>query len=357
MLLSQAGATKETRQFAFTIPDTNFSYEAGDALGVWPSNCDKLVSELISVAGLKADAKIHVDGHGEMPLQAALLKHYEIARITPDFLKLVSDVSKNTQLATLLQDNNKVALKDWLWSKQTVDVLHTFPAKLKVQALLGALKRLQPRLYSISSSPKATSGEVHITVSTVRYKCEDKQRKGVCSTFMADFTGDATVPIFVQKSANFRPPANSETPMIMVGPGTGIAPFRAFLQERHARKDTGKNWLFFGEQHIATDFYYRDEIESWQKDGFLTKLDLAFSRDQAEKIYVQDRMREQGAELWTWLEAGAHFYVCGDASRMAKDVDQALREVIQKHGGLSESAAKVYVQKLSSDKRYVRDVY
>lgn len=357
VLLSQTGSTKETRQFAFTIPDANFSYEAGDALGVWPSNCDKLVSELISAAGLKADATVHVDGHGEMSLQAALLKHYEIARITPDFLKLVSDVSKNTQLATLLQDDNKVALKDWLWSKQTVDVLHAFPTKLEVQALLGALKRLQPRMYSISSSPKATSGEVHITVSAVRYKCEDKQRKGVCSTFMADFTGDATVPIFVQKSANFRPPANSKTPMIMVGPGTGIAPFRAFLQERHARKDTGKNWLFFGEQHIATDFYYRDEIESWQKDGFLTKLDLAFSRDQAEKIYVQDRMREQGAELWTWLEAGAHFYVCGDASRMAKDVDQALREVIQKHGGLSEDAAKVYVQKLSSDKRYVRDVY
>jgi sulfite reductase (NADPH) flavoprotein alpha-component len=357
VLLSQAGATKETRQFAFTIPDVNFSYEAGDALGVWPTNCDKLVSELIAVAGLKSDVSVHVDGHGDMPLQVALQKHYEIARITPDFLKLVSEISKNTQLSTLLQDDNKVALKQWLWGKQTADVLHSFPAKLEVQALLGVLKRLQPRLYSISSSPKATSREVHITVSTVRYACEDRSRKGVCSTFLADFTGDATVPIFVQKSANFRPPANSDTPMVMVGPGTGIAPFRAFLQERHARKDTGRNWLFFGEQHIATDFYYRDEIESWQKEGFLTKLDLAFSRDQAEKIYVQDRMREQGAELWAWLESGAHFYVCGDASRMAKDVDQALRDVIQKHGGLSEGAAKIYVQKLSSEKRYVRDVY
>jgi len=357
VLLSQVGATKETRQFAFTIPDANFSYEAGDALGVWPSNCEKLVAELIIAAGLSSDATVHVDGHGEVTLHVALLKHYEIARITPDFLKLVFDSSKNSDLGKLLQDDNKAELKDWLWGKQTVDVLYAFPAKLEVQSFLKALKRLQPRLYSISSSPKATSGEVHITVSTVRYKCEDKQRKGVCSTFMADFSGDATVPIFVQKSANFRPPTNPETPMIMVGPGTGIAPFRAFLQERHARKDTGKNWLFFGEQHAATDFYYKDEIEAWQKDGFLTKLDLAFSRDQAEKVYVQDRMREQGAELWEWLEAGAHFYVCGDASRMAKDVDQALREAIQKHGGLSEDAAKAYVQKLASDKRYVRDVY
>lgn len=357
VLLSQPGATKETRQFAFTIPDANFSYEAGDALGVWPTNCDKLVTELINAAGLKADATVHVDGHGDMPLETALLKHYEIARITPDFLKLVFDSSKNADLGKLLQDDNKAKLKDWLWGKQTADVLHAFPAKLEMQAFLKALKRLQPRLYSISSSPKATSGEVHITVSTVRYQCEDKQRKGVCSTFMADFSGDATVPIFVQKSANFRPPENPEAPMIMVGPGTGIAPFRAFLQERHARKDSGKNWLFFGEQHAATDFYYKDEIETWQQDGFLTRLDLAFSRDQAEKIYVQDRMREQGAELWAWLEAGAHFYVCGDASRMAKDVDQALREVVQQHGGLSEDAAKGYVQKLASDKRYVRDVY
>ncbi len=357
VLLSQPGASKETRQFVFTLPDKNFSYEAGDALGVWPSNCPQLVDELLTVAGLSADTQVTVQGHGDMRLHSALLKHYEIARVTPDFLKLVSETSKNTHLAKLLQDNNKNELKQWLWGRQMVDVLHAFPVKLEVQALLNVLKRLAPRLYSISSSPKATLGEVHITVSTVRYTCENRPRKGVCSTFLADFPGDATVPIFVQKSASFRPPAQPDVPMIMVGPGTGIAPFRAFLQERRARGDTGRNWLFFGEQHLATDFYYRDEIESWHKDGFLTRLDLAFSRDQAEKIYVQDRMREQGAELWAWLQQGAHFYVCGDASRMAKDVDQALREIVQLHGGLTADAAKTYVQKLASDKRYVRDVY
>ncbi|CAG0955948.1 ferredoxin-nitrate reductase [Methylophilaceae bacterium] len=357
VLLSQPGASKETRQFVFTLPDKDFTYEAGDALGIWPSNCPHLVSELISVAGLTPDMPVHVDGYGEIALQVALLKHFEIARVTPDFMKFVFEASKHKELARLLKDESKAKLKEWLWGRKIVDVLYNFPIKVEASVLLAALKRLQPRLYSISSSPKATPEEVHITVSTVRYACEGRLRKGVCSTYLADFSGGMTIPIFVQKSANFRPPAQADTPMIMVGPGTGIAPFRAFLQERRARGHNGPNWLFFGEQHAATDFYYRDEIESWHKDGFLTRIDLAFSRDQPNKIYVQDRMRERGADLWEWLQMGAHFYVCGDASRMAKDVDEALREVVQTHGRMSTESAKAYVQNLAAEKRYVRDVY
>jgi len=219
------------------------------------------------------------------------------------------------------------------------------------------LKRLQPRLYSIASSPKAHPGEVHLTVAAVRYDNGRRQRKGVSSTFLADRASDVGVPVFVQQSAHFRPPRQQDAPMIMVGPGTGVAPFRGFLNERRARGDTGRNWLFFGEQHAATDFYYREELEGMHRDGLLTRLDLAFSRDQADKIYVQDRMREHGAELWAWLEAGAHFYVCGDATRMARDVDVALKGIVARHGGLSDEKAVEYVNWLSREKRYVRDVY
>jgi sulfite reductase (NADPH) flavoprotein alpha-component len=219
------------------------------------------------------------------------------------------------------------------------------------------LKRLQPRLYSIASSPKVDPLQVHLTVSTVRYRSGSKVRGGVCSTFLADRAAGVEVPIFLQKSAHFRPAANPDTPMIMVGPGTGIAPFRAFLQERRAVCAKGRNWLFFGEQHAATDFYYRDELESLQKDGYLHRLDTAFSRDQAEKIYVQHRMLEHSAELWAWLEDGAHFYVCGDAARMAKDVDATLRRIVEHEGRMSAEQAAAYVGRMVQDKRYVRDVY
>jgi sulfite reductase (NADPH) flavoprotein alpha-component len=215
---------------------------------------------------------------------------------------------------------------------------------------------LQPRFYSISSSPKVHSGEVQLTVSAVRYESLGRARKGVCSAFLADRAGEGAARIFVQPS-HFRPPADADRPMIMVGPGTGVAPFRAFLQERQATGATGANWLFFGEQHAASDFYYREEIEQWLRTGHLSRLDLAFSRDQAEKIYVQHRMAEQGAELWRWLDEGAHFYVCGEAGRMAKDVDAALRRIVARHGGMGEEAAAEYVARMQAEKRYLRDVY
>jgi sulfite reductase (NADPH) flavoprotein alpha-component len=355
--LNRQGAAKDTRYFSLNTSDSGLEYEAGDALGVWPSNCPELVDELLTLSGLSADAPVNVAGAGDMRLADALGKHYEIARPGADALAFIAARSSNGALRDLLTPERKADLKQWLWGQQLADVLHEFPVSLSAAELTGMLKRLQPRLYSIASSPKAHPGEVHLTVSAVRYNNARRHRKGVSSTFLADRASETDVPVFVQKSAHFRPPHSADTPMIMVGPGTGIAPFRGFLHERRARGDKGRNWLFFGEQHAATDFYYRDELEAMRDSGVLTRLDLAFSRDQADKIYVQDRMREQGAQLWAWLEDGAHFYVCGDANRMARDVDAALKEVVATHGGMSDEKAAEYVSRLAREKRYARDVY
>ncbi|THF61795.1 reductase [Pseudothauera nasutitermitis] len=356
-LLNGEGAGKETRQFVFDLKDTGLRYEAGDALGVWPANCPQGVAEMLDALKLPPSAPVTLDGLGEMAISEALLRHQDITRITPELLAFVHARCGAESLAGLLAPDRAQELKAWLWGRQIADLLHEFPLRVGAQEWVGALKRLQPRLYSISSSPRAQPDEVHLTVSVLRYAHQGRRRGGVCSTFLADRADGIDVPIFVQRSAHFRPPQGADTPMIMVGPGTGVAPFRAFLHERRARGDRGRNWLFFGEQHAATDFYYRDELQGMHQDGLLTELSLAFSRDQAEKLYVQDRMREHGARLWAWLQDGAHFYVCGDAGRMAKDVDAALREVAQAHGGLNAEAAADYVAQLGRDKRYVRDVY
>jgi sulfite reductase (NADPH) flavoprotein alpha-component len=237
-------------------------------------------------------------------------------------------------------------------------VILAAPTKPAPADFVAKLKKIQPRLYSISSSPKAHPGQVHLTVGAVRYDKDGRARKGVCSTFLAERALAAgKVGIFVHANSAFRPPANGDVPMIMVGPGTGIAPFRAFLEERRATGARGKNWLFFGDQKASSDFLYRDELTGLQTTGVLTRLDLAFSRDQAEKIYVQHRMLESATELYAWLESGAHFYVCGDASRMAKDVDAALHQVIEKAGGKTPEQAVAYVNALKAAKRYARDVY
>jgi len=356
-VLNAKGAAKETRQFVFDLKDSGMSYEAGDALGVWPTNCPELVTDMLTALKLPSSVPVSVEDVGEMPIFEALLRHQEIARITAGTLHFIGDRSGNPTLAELLKPERAQDLKQWLWGRQVVDVLHEFPIQVAAREWIDALKRMQPRLYSISSSPKMQIDEVHLTVATVRYDHRGRPRRGVCSTFLADRAGDIEVPVFVQRSAHFRPPKDKRTAMIMVGPGTGVAPFRGFLNERRARGDTGSNWLFFGEQHAATDFYYGEELESMHKDGLLSQLSLAFSRDQEHKIYVQDRMREHGAQLWAWLQEGAHFYVCGDASRMARDVDQALRDIVRKHGGMDAARAQAYVQQLGADKRYVRDVY
>ncbi|MFD6278014.1 molybdopterin-dependent oxidoreductase [Streptomyces sp. NPDC060209] len=359
-LLSLPGATKEVRQFTFDTQDSPVPlvYEAGDALGVEALNCPGLVAEWLAVTGLDPADPVAVPGAGSVPLGEALHRHLDIARITPGLLRLVAERTHDRTLKKLLRPDNKGELAQWTWGRQAVDVIAEHSARATAAEWTGALTRLRPRLYSISSSPLTDPGLVRLTVSVVRYENRHGAvRKGVASTFLADAEAGSPVPLFVQRAPHFRPPADPATPTIMVGPGTGVAPFVGFLDERRALGHRAANWLFFGEQREATDFYYRDELDSLRRDGTLTRLDTAFSRDQRAKIYVQDRMREHGAQLWSWLQEGAHFYVCGDASRMAKDVDRALRDIAVAHGGLQEDAAAVYVKQLGADKRYVRDVY
>lgn len=357
--LNRDGSGKDVRQFGFDLGDSGIDYEAGDALGVWPKNCPDYVFELEQALNFNAEAPVVVDTH-EKPLHQALLENYEICRPSLEALNFIAQRSNSSELKKLLDAEHKAELQEWLYGRQLADILQEFPIRAGVDEFLPLLKRMQPRLYSIASSSKAQPTRIDLTVSAVRYsrfRDSKKIRKGVASTFLADRAEGVDVPIFVQPSKHFHVPENGHTPLIMVGPGTGVAPFRGFLQERQARGDAGKNWLFFGEQHAASDFYYQDEIQQFQKDGVLNELSLAFSRDQTQKIYVQDRMRERGAELWEWLEQGAYFCVCGDASRMAKDVDQALRDIIQQYGKFDEAETVNYIRKLNMDKRYLRDVY
>ncbi|MEI7024084.1 sulfite reductase subunit alpha [Paenibacillus sp. y28] len=357
-LLNQQGSEKETRHYVFDLKGSGLHYNAGDALGVWPTNCPELVAEILAAVRLEPSTPVTVKDRGEMTITEALLKHFEIARITPSMLQLIRERSGSEVLGDLLRSDNKAELKKWLWGRQLADVLQLFPITVSAAELTQQLKPLQPRLYSISSSPKAHPDEVHITVSTVRYAHHGKARNGVCSAFLADRSASGTeIPVFVQKSASFYPPANPDAPMIMVGPGTGVGPFLGFLQERQATGAKGKNWLLFGEQRAASDFYFKEELEEMLKAGVLHRLDTAFSRDQPEKVYVQHRMIEYGAELWDWIREGAHFYVCGDASQMAKDVDTALKQIIQKHSGMSARETEAYVKEMTKTKRYARDVY
>jgi sulfite reductase (NADPH) flavoprotein alpha-component len=357
-LLSQVGGVREVREFILDSIGTGLEYQTGDALGVWPTNCPKLVAEWLAVTGLDPQTPVAMASQGEMALETALSRHLEIAAIGPGLLRFVLARTHDRGLGKLLRPENKGELAQWAWGRQAPDVVAAFGIRAAAQEWANTLPRLQPRLYSISSSPLVDPASVRLTVSVVRFANEaGAARKGVCSTYLADAALGAEVPVFVQRSAHFRPPADPDTPMVMVGPGTGISPFVGFLDERRARGAAGPNWLFFGAPKEQTDFYYRDELEGLRADGTLNRLDLAFSRDQRAKIYVQDRIREHGARLWSWLSDGAHFYVCGDARRMAKDVDLALREVVSAHGGKSDDEATTYVKQLAADKRYVRDVY
>jgi sulfite reductase (NADPH) flavoprotein alpha-component len=357
VLLNKAGSSKEVRHYEIGLNGSGLTYEAGDALGVVPVNCHELVDDVLAALKAKSDDNVKL-GDNIVSLGEALTHQLDITKPSQELLAAVAQAAPQSELAALLAPEKRDDLKKWLWGRHVIDLLHLLPEPMPATEFVKLLKKLTPRLYSISSSPKAHPDEVHLTVSAVRYESHGRERKGVASTFLADRVGDTNyVKVFVQPSHGFKVPANGDTSMIMVGPGTGIAPFRAFLEERQATGAKGRNWLFFGDHTRAADFLYEDQLTAWHKDGFLTRLDLAFSRDQQEKIYVQNRMLENGAELWAWLEAGAHFYVCGDASRMAKDVDAALHGIIEKHGGKSADEARTYVAKLKSDKRYQRDVY
>ncbi len=358
-LLNGAGSAKEVRHYEISLEGSGLSYEAGDALGVMPANCPALVSDLLTTLGCDGEEAVHAPDGGETSLRHALTHLYDVTKPASDLLEAAAEHSADDDFKSLVRDSARRGdLKTWLYGREVIDVLTRVQPAFGAAEFIPLLKKLQPRLYSISSSPKAHPGEVHLTVAAVRYDGHGRPRKGVCSTFLADRSGETVkAPVFVQTSHGFRVPSDGNRPIIMVGPGTGIAPFRAFLEERRAAGSTGKNWLFFGDQRRDTDYLYREELEGMQTDGHLARLDLAFSRDQAEKIYVQTRMLTAAQELWAWLEDGAHFYVCGDASRMAKDVDAALHQVIATTGGLGTDGAEEYVSRLKTEKRYQRDVY
>ncbi|MEL3920385.1 assimilatory sulfite reductase (NADPH) flavoprotein subunit [Aeromonas enteropelogenes] len=345
-------STKDIRHIEINLEESGIAYQPGDALGIWFDNDADLVGEVLALANLSGDEPT---AHGD--LRSALTRHFELTRLHGGFITGLADISDNAALKDLAGD--KAQVNALVASAQVVDVLKRFPTALSVEQLIGLLRPLTPRLYSIASSQSEVEEEVHLTVGVVRYPQEDGTvRSGAASSYLADrLPEDAEVRVFVEHNDNFRLPQNPDTPVIMVGPGTGIAPFRAFLQEREAQGAEGKNWLFFGNPHFTQDFLYQVEWQRYVKSGLLSKISLAFSRDQANKIYVQDRLREAGLELYQWLEAGAHFYVCGDANHMAKDVQEALLDVIAEHGHKSREEAEEYLSELRRAKRYQRDVY
>ncbi|MBL0565156.1 assimilatory sulfite reductase (NADPH) flavoprotein subunit [Aeromonas veronii] len=345
-------STKDIRHIEINLADSGITYQPGDALGVWFDNDAELVGEVLALTGLSGD---EATAHGS--LRAALTSHFELTRLHGSFITGLADISDNAALKDLAGD--KAQVNALVASAQVVDVLKRFPTALTAEQLIGLLRPLTPRLYSIASAQSEVEEEVHLTVGVVRYPQEDGTvRSGAASSYLADrLIEDGEVRVFVEHNDNFRLPQNPDTPVIMVGPGTGIAPFRAFMQEREAQGAEGKNWLFFGNPHFTQDFLYQVEWQRYVKSGLLSKISLAFSRDQANKIYVQDRLREAGLELYQWLEAGAHFYVCGDANKMAKDVQEALLDVIAEHGHKSREEAEEYLSELRRAKRYQRDVY
>ena len=357
--LNGVGSEKDTRHVVIRLDDTELRYEVGDSLGVQASNCPETVDAVIAALGADATADVAGPDGVDRPLRDALLAAYDIGRPSDAAIEVLASRARAADEADRLQ-----ALAEGYPGAQPqdadlLDLLLAFPsARPPLQELVSALGALQPRLYSVASAPKRHGREVHLTVAAVRYERRGRSRKGIASIFLADrIAPGSTVPIFVQPGHGFRLPQDPTTPIIMIGPGTGIAPFRAFLAERRATGARGRNWLFFGDQRRASDFLYANELEAYRRDGLLARLDLAFSRDQVEKIYVQSRMRENAAELWAWLEEGAAIYVCGDATRMARDVDASLAYIVGKQGAMSGQQAKAYLVDLAKQGRYCRDVY
>ncbi len=349
---------KQTHQIALSLAGSGLSYQVGDALGVYPVNLPEVVDEIIANLPFKP-SHITLPSGDDVTLREALLSHYDIGTLNKSIIQKWQAKSGSPFLRSLVLADDKKAYEDFCWGRDLIDLVIDHPADFTdAEEFVSILKKLQPRLYSIASSPRAHSDEVHLCVGIVRYDSYGRKRGGICSTFLADrLTGGNPPRVFVHQNNAFRLPADGATNVIMVGPGTGIAPFRAFLEERKATTAQGKNWLFFGNPYSNTDYLYQDELTGYQTDGTLTKLDLAWSRDQTEKIYVQHLMIQNGAELWEWFQNGAAFYVCGDASRMAKDVDQALHSIAEVHGHLSKEEATRYVAQLKKEKRYLRDVY
>lgn len=358
--LSGPESEKDTRHFELDLNGWGLSFEVGDSVGVYPTNDPELVDEIIRALGANGSETVPRVKGEPTPFREALLRDYSITQATPKFLKAIAQrADAAPTLRYLLAPDRKQDLQTYLWGMEVIDFLTEHPSvRFTPEEFVGLLSKLQPRLYSVASSLKAFPDQVHLIVDVVRYESHGRVRKGVASSFLADRADDVLVPVFASGAKHFHLPENPDTPIIMIGPGTGVAPFRAYLQERKVTGAKGKNWLFFGAQHEKCDFAYSEDFEAFMKEGVLTRLDCAWSRDQAEKVYVQHKLAENAAEIWKWIDTeDAQFFVCGDARRMAKDVDVTLRNIVQEKGGKTLDQANEYVEKLKREKRYKRDVY
>lgn len=358
--LNGRGSNKETRHLELSLEGSGLVYEPGDSLGIYPTNDPALVDELIQTCGWNAEEAVTVHKNGDtLPLKEALTSHFEITVLTKPLLQKIAALTKSESLHALLEEGNEEKLKEYIAGRDLVDAARDFgPFEGTAAEFTSILRKIPARLYSIASSLKANDEEVHLTIGAVRYDAHGRERQGVCSILCAERLqpGD-TLPVYIQHNQNFKLPQDPDTPIIMVGPGTGIAPFRSFMQEREEMGANGKSWLFFGDQHFVTDFLYQTEWQKWLKDGVLTKMDVAFSRDTEEKVYVQHQMKKQSKELFEWLEQGAYVYICGDEKHMAHDVHNTLLSIIQEEGAMSKEKAESYLANLQQQKRYQRDVY
>ncbi|MCK0473066.1 assimilatory sulfite reductase (NADPH) flavoprotein subunit [Halalkalibacter sp. APA_J-10(15)] len=358
--LNGRGSNKETRHLELSLEGSGLTYEPGDALGIYPENDPELVHLLLNELNWDSEEIVTVNKQGDvLSLKEALTKHFEITVLTKPLLEQALKLSNHDALRELLSAGKEAELKEYINGRDVLDLVQDFgPWGVSAQEFISILRKMPGRLYSIASSYTANEEEVHLTIGTVRYESHGRNRKGVCSTLCAERleSGD-TIPVYIQKNPNFKLPDHSDTPIIMVGPGTGIAPFRAFMQEREETEAEGKSWLFFGDQHFMTDFLYQTEWQQWLKDGVLTKMDVAFSRDSDEKVYVQHRMREQGKELYSWIQEGAVIYICGDEKHMAHDVHETLITIIEHEGQMNREQAEQYLSEMQQQKRYQRDVY
>ncbi|MFF2447894.1 sulfite reductase subunit alpha [Neobacillus sp. NPDC058068] len=358
--INGAGSSKETRHIELSLEGSGLSYVPGDALGIVPSNDPELVASILEGMHWDEDAVVTINKQGEtLPLKEALTTYFEITLLSKKVLQQAAAFTENEELQKLLLVENVTQLKEYCYGRDLLDMLREFgPWNAAAQEIVSLLRKMTPRLYSIASSITANPDEVHLTIGAVRFTAYGRVRKGVCSVLCAERVKEGdTLPVFVQANKHFYLPESHENDIIMVGPGTGIAPFRSFIQERAVNNATGRSWLFFGDQHADSDYLYQDELEKYQQDGVLTKLDAAFSRDTAQKVYVQHKILEHSKELFDWLEKGTYFYVCGDKEYMAKDVHETLINVIEKEGAMSRDAAEAYLKDMQKQGRYQRDVY
>lgn len=357
--LNGKGSKKETRHIVLSLKDSGLSFEPGDCLGIYPQNDPELVSELMKVMNWNELELVAIDKESMLPLQEALTGHFEITLLTKKLVQDLAKLSSNTKLQSLASAGNEEAIKEYVEGRDLLDLLIDFaPWEVSAGEIVSHLRKITPRLYSIASSFRDHPDEVHLTIGAVRYESHGRKRKGVCSVQCAERleVGD-TIPVFIQKNNHFRLPEDNCSDIIMIGPGTGIAPFRSFIQERKVQEAKGRIWLYFGDQHEETDFLYRQEFKEYENNGILTKLSTAFSRDSDKKVYVQHRMLENSRDMFQWIQNGAFIYVCGDKQHMAKDVHNALIEIVRKEGNCSIEEAEKFVEALKKQHKYQQDVY